>query len=187
VRRVLQGIADDRKAMRAATCWKNNSRPPCATGAPLAALADQVIAAVESLDARRPARGLVNACWGRKATMPQLFALLPEDARATAARLVHAGADGARMQAPECPQQRIMPNNTASCSACCMARKIRMRQADFLTTRATAATPSTAAASRAEQYARHRCHASGGGFGSVFRQCRAVARFIEQGGGSATA
>ncbi|MBE3024177.1 flagellar assembly peptidoglycan hydrolase FlgJ [Janthinobacterium sp. BJB1] len=65
-----------------------------------------------------------------------------------------------------------------------------MRQADFLTTRATAATPSTAATSAVQSNMRATSAATsaGGSFGSVFQQVQGeVARFIEQGGGSATA
>ena len=63
-----------------------------------------------------------------------------------------------------------------------------MRQADFLTTRATAATPSTAA-TMAVQSNMHATPATvaTGSFGSVFKQVQGeVARFIEQGGGNAT-
>ncbi|MBW3510435.1 MULTISPECIES: glycoside hydrolase family 73 protein [Janthinobacterium] len=60
-----------------------------------------------------------------------------------------------------------------------------MRQADFLTTRATAATPSTAATSAVQS--NMRATGSSGNFSSVFRQVQGeVARFIEQGGGNAT-
>lgn len=63
-----------------------------------------------------------------------------------------------------------------------------MRQADFLTTRATAATPSTAATHAVQSNMRAtESTASSGNFGSVFRQVQGeVARFIEQGGGNAT-
>ncbi|MGK5061121.1 glycoside hydrolase family 73 protein [Janthinobacterium sp. LB3P112] len=63
-----------------------------------------------------------------------------------------------------------------------------MRQADFLTTRATAATPSTAATSAVQSNMRATDAASSGGnFSSVFRQVQGeVARFIEQGGGNAS-
>lgn len=63
-----------------------------------------------------------------------------------------------------------------------------MRQADFLTTRATAATPSTAATSAVQSNMRATdATSSNGSFSSVFRQVQGeVARFIEQGGGSAT-
>ncbi|WP_338682011.1 glucosaminidase domain-containing protein [Janthinobacterium sp. TB1-E2] len=63
-----------------------------------------------------------------------------------------------------------------------------MRQADFLTTRATAATPSTAA-TMAVQSNMHATPATvaTGSFGSVFKQVQGeVTRFIEQGGGNAT-
>ncbi|KKO61762.1 Peptidoglycan hydrolase FlgJ [Janthinobacterium sp. KBS0711] len=63
-----------------------------------------------------------------------------------------------------------------------------MRQADFLTTRATAATPSTTATSAVQSNMRATdATSSNGSFSSVFRQVQGeVARFIEQGGGSAT-
>ena len=63
-----------------------------------------------------------------------------------------------------------------------------MRQADFPTLRATAATPSTMAATPVQSNMRTTdATGSGGSFGSVFRQVQGeVARFIEQGGGSAT-
>ncbi|WP_332858835.1 glycoside hydrolase family 73 protein [Janthinobacterium svalbardensis] len=63
-----------------------------------------------------------------------------------------------------------------------------MRQADFLTTRATAATPSTAATNAVQSNMRAtESTSSGNSFGSVFRQVQGeVARFIEQGGGNAT-
>ncbi|WP_219135534.1 glycoside hydrolase family 73 protein [Janthinobacterium sp. UMAB-60] len=63
-----------------------------------------------------------------------------------------------------------------------------MRQADFLTTRATAATPSTAATNAVQSNMRATdATGSGGNFSSVFRQVQGeVARFIEQGGGNAT-
>ncbi|MDO8032631.1 glucosaminidase domain-containing protein [Janthinobacterium sp. SUN128] len=63
-----------------------------------------------------------------------------------------------------------------------------MRQADFLTTRATAATPSTAATSAVQSNMRATdATRSSGNFSSVFRQVQGeVARFIEQGGGNAT-
>ncbi|MCC7698059.1 glycoside hydrolase family 73 protein [Janthinobacterium sp. EB271-G4-7A] len=62
-----------------------------------------------------------------------------------------------------------------------------MRQADFLT-RATAATPSTAATSAVQSNMRATdATSSSGNFSSVFRQVQGeVARFIEQGGGNAT-
>ena len=89
VRRVLQGMTDDRVGYAAlqtlleeqfqATLQHQSTR--------LTALADQVIAAVEPLDARRRQRvSLVTALLGPQGDMPQLFALLQEDARATAER-----------------------------------------------------------------------------------------------------
>ena len=89
VRRVLQGMADDRSGYAAlqtlleeqfqATLHHQSAR--------LTALADQVVAAVEPLDARRRQRvSLVTALLGPQGDMPQLFALLQEDARATAQR-----------------------------------------------------------------------------------------------------
>ncbi|MDN2697324.1 glucosaminidase domain-containing protein [Janthinobacterium sp. SUN073] len=63
-----------------------------------------------------------------------------------------------------------------------------MRQADFPTPRAMAATPSTVATSAVQSNMRATdATGSGGNFGSVFRQVQGeVARFIEQGGGNAT-
>ena len=63
-----------------------------------------------------------------------------------------------------------------------------MRQADFATPRAMAATPSTAATSAVQSNMRATdATGSGGNFSSVFRQVQGeVARFIEQGGGNAT-
>lgn len=63
-----------------------------------------------------------------------------------------------------------------------------MRQADFLTTRATAATPSTMATSAVQSNMRTTdATGSTGNFSSVFRQVQGeVVRFIEQGGGNAT-
>lgn len=89
VRRVLQGMTDDSVGYAAlqtlleeqfqATLQHQSSR--------LTALADQVIAAVEPLDARRRQRvSLVTALLGPQGDMPKLFALLQEDARATAER-----------------------------------------------------------------------------------------------------
>jgi flagella synthesis protein FlgN len=89
VRRVLQGMTDDSVGYAAlqtlleeqfqATLQHQSTR--------LTALADQVIAAVEPLDARRRQRvSLVTALLGPQGDMPQLFALLQEDARATAER-----------------------------------------------------------------------------------------------------
>ena len=89
VRRVLQGMTDDSVGYAAlqtlleqqfqATLQHQSTR--------LTALADQVIAAVEPLDARRRQRvSLVTALLGPQGDMPKLFALLQEDARATAER-----------------------------------------------------------------------------------------------------
>lgn len=66
-----------------------------------------------------------------------------------------------------------------------------MRQADFLSPRATAATPSTAATNAVQSNMRatsaSAATSGSGSFGSVFQQVQGeVARFIEQGGGSAT-
>ena len=63
-----------------------------------------------------------------------------------------------------------------------------MRQADFPTLRAMAATPSTAATSAVQSNMRATdATGAGGNFSSVFRQVQGeVARFIEQGGGNAT-
>ena len=87
VRRVLQGMTDDSVGYAAlqtlleeqfqATLQHQSTR--------LTALADQVIAAVEPLDARRRQRvSLVTALLGPQGDMPQLFALLQEDARSKA-------------------------------------------------------------------------------------------------------
>ena len=87
VRRVLQGMTDDGVGSGAlqtlleeqfqATLQHQSTR--------LTALADQVIAAVEPLDARRRQRvSLVTALLGPQGDMPQLFALLQEDARSKA-------------------------------------------------------------------------------------------------------
>ncbi|WP_298412502.1 flagellar export chaperone FlgN [Janthinobacterium sp.] len=87
VRRVLQGMADDSVGYAAlqtlleeqfqATLQHQSTR--------LTALAEQVIAAVEPLDARRRQRvSLVTALLGPQGDMPQLFALLQEDARSKA-------------------------------------------------------------------------------------------------------
>ena len=87
VRRVLQGMTDDGAGYAAlqtlleeqfqATLQHQSTR--------LTALADQVIAAVEPLDARRRQRvSLVTALLGPQGDMPQLFALLQEDARSKA-------------------------------------------------------------------------------------------------------
>lgn len=66
-----------------------------------------------------------------------------------------------------------------------------MRQADFLSPRATAATPSTAATNAVQSNMRatsaSAATSGSGSFGSVFQQVQGeVVRFIEQGGGSAT-
>ena len=63
-----------------------------------------------------------------------------------------------------------------------------MRQADFATPRATAATPSTSATSAVQSNMRATdATGAGGNFSSVFQQVQGeVARFIEQGGGNAT-
>ena len=87
VRRVLQGMTDDSVGYAAlqtlleeqfqATLQHQSTR--------LTALAEQVIAAVEPLDARRRQRvSLVTALLGPQGDMPQLFALLQEDARSKA-------------------------------------------------------------------------------------------------------
>jgi flagellar biosynthesis protein FlgN len=87
VRRVLQGMADDSVGYAAlqtlleeqfqATLQHQSTR--------LTALADRVVAAVEPLDARRRQRvSLVTALLGPQGDMPQLFALLQENARSKA-------------------------------------------------------------------------------------------------------
>ncbi|PLY41575.1 flagellar protein FlgN [Janthinobacterium sp. ROICE36] len=87
VRRVLQGMSDDSAGYAAlqtlleeqfqATLQHQSTR--------LRALAEQVTAAVEPLDARRRQRvSLVTALLGAQGDMPQLFALLQEDARSKA-------------------------------------------------------------------------------------------------------
>ena len=89
VRRVLQGMTEDRAGYAAlqtlleeqfqATLHHQSAR--------LTALADQVVAAVEPLDARRRQRvSLVTALLGPQGDMPQLFALLQEDARSRVSR-----------------------------------------------------------------------------------------------------
>jgi len=87
VHRVLQGMTDDSVGYAAlktlleeqfqATLHHQSTR--------LTALADQVIASVDPLDARRRQRvSLVTALLGPQGDMPQLFALLQEDARSKA-------------------------------------------------------------------------------------------------------
>lgn len=89
VRRVLLGMADDRAGYAALQTLLEEQFQATLRhqSAQLTALADQVIAAVEPLDARRRQRvSLVTALLGPQGEMPQLFALLQEEARATAER-----------------------------------------------------------------------------------------------------
>jgi len=89
VRRVLQGMTDDRVGYAALQTLLEEQFQAALQhqSTRLTALADQVIAAVEPLDARRRQRvSLVTALLGPQGDMPQLFALLQEDARATAGR-----------------------------------------------------------------------------------------------------
>ena len=84
VRRVLLGIADDQEGYTALLALLEEQFHASLhhQSARLTALADQVVAAVEQLDARRRQRvSLVTALLGPKAEMAQLFALLQEDAR----------------------------------------------------------------------------------------------------------
>lgn len=87
VRRVLQGMADDSLGYAALQALLEEQFQATLRhqSAQLTALADQVIAAVEPLDARRRQRvSLVTALLGPQGDMPQLFALLQEDARSKA-------------------------------------------------------------------------------------------------------
>ena len=87
VRRVLHGIAEDRQGYPALLALLEEQFQATLRhrSAQLTLLADQVIAAVEELDARRRQRvSLVAALLGPKGDMPQLFALLQEEARAAA-------------------------------------------------------------------------------------------------------
>ena len=87
VRRVLQGMTDDRVGYAALQTLLEEQFQAALQhqSTRLTALADQVIAAVEPLDARRRQRvSLVTALLGPQGDMPQLFALLQEDARSKA-------------------------------------------------------------------------------------------------------
>lgn len=89
MRRVLQGISDDSAGYAALLGLLEEQFQATLRhqSAQLTALADQVIAAVEQLDARRRQRvSLVTALVGPQGDMPQLFALLQEDARVAAVR-----------------------------------------------------------------------------------------------------
>ena len=89
MRRVLQGISDDSVGYGALLALLEEQFQATLRhqSAQLTALAEQVIAAVEQLDARRRQRvSLVTALVGPQGDMAQLFALLQEDARATAVR-----------------------------------------------------------------------------------------------------
>ncbi|MGK5077155.1 flagellar export chaperone FlgN [Janthinobacterium sp. HLX7-2] len=89
MRRVLQGISDDSIGYSALQGLLEEQFQASLRhqSAQLTALADQVIAAVEPLDARRRQRvSLVSALLGPQGDMPQLFALLQEEARMTAVR-----------------------------------------------------------------------------------------------------
>ena len=87
VRRVMQGIADDGLGYAALLALLEEQFQATLRhqNAQLTTLADQVIAAVEPLDARRRQRvSLVTALLGPKGDMQQLFATLPDDARSQA-------------------------------------------------------------------------------------------------------
>ncbi len=87
VRRVLQGMADDSVGYAALKTLLEEQFQAALRhqSAALTALAEPVIAAVEQLDARRRQRvSLVTALLGPQGDMPQLFALLQEDARSKA-------------------------------------------------------------------------------------------------------
>ena len=87
VRRVLQGMADDSLGYAALQALLEEQFQATLRhqSAQLTALADQVVAAVEPLDARRRQRvSLVTALFGPKGDMPQLFALLQDEARGQA-------------------------------------------------------------------------------------------------------
>jgi len=89
MRRVLQGMTDDSVDYAALKTLLEEQFQATLhhQSAQLTALAEQVVAAVEPLDARRRQRvSLVTALLGPQGDMPQLFALLQEDARATAER-----------------------------------------------------------------------------------------------------
>ena len=89
MRRVLQGISDDSVGYGALLALLEEQFQATLRhqSAQLTALAEQVIAAVEQLDARRRQRvSLVTALVGPQGDMTQLFALLQEEARATAVR-----------------------------------------------------------------------------------------------------
>ena len=89
VRRVLQGMADDSLGYAALQALLEEQFQATLRHqrAQLTALADQVVAAVEPLDARRRQRvSLVTALLGPQGDMAQLFAMLQEDARTTAQR-----------------------------------------------------------------------------------------------------
>ena len=89
VRRVLQGMADDSLGYAALQALLEEQFQATLRhqSAQLTALADQVVAAVEPLDARRRQRvSLVTALLGPQGDMAQLFAMLQEDARTTAQR-----------------------------------------------------------------------------------------------------
>ena len=87
VRRVLQGMADDSLGYAALQALLEEQFQATLRhqSAQLTALADQVVAAVEPLDARRRQRvSLVTALFGPNGDMPQLFALLQDEARSQA-------------------------------------------------------------------------------------------------------
>ncbi|MGK5051656.1 flagellar export chaperone FlgN [Janthinobacterium sp. RB2P8] len=84
MRRILQGMTDDNVgyAVLKTLLEEQFQATLHHQSAQLTALADQVIAAVEPLDARRRQRVcLVTALLGQQGDMAQLFALLQEDAR----------------------------------------------------------------------------------------------------------
>ena len=87
VQRVLQGIQDDRRGYTELMDLLESQFQASLRhqSAQLPLLAEQIIASVEQLDARRRQRvSLVAALLGPKGDMPQLFALLQEEARAAA-------------------------------------------------------------------------------------------------------
>lgn len=87
VRRVLQGMADDGVGYAALKTLLEEQFQAALRhqSVQLTSLAEPVIAAVEQLDARRRQRvSLVTALLGPQGDMPQLFALLQDDARARA-------------------------------------------------------------------------------------------------------
>jgi len=86
VQRVLQGIQDDQRGYTELMGLLESQFQASLRhqSAQLPLLAEQIIASVEQLDARRRQRmSLVTALAGPKSGMPQLFALLRPEARAS--------------------------------------------------------------------------------------------------------